>query len=432
MKKTIMIMSLLFLLLAAGTVQAATTSTDTSSVDASALISVSSVTIDPEVFYPYEEGSLTITLTNLGTTSVGLSNPTILSDKLIILNKDTWNTLSYIGAGSTLTYSFRVKANAPDGTYYPLFSVATKDSGSIHYPLIIKVDSQEVLSSISERPDNFAVGSTSKVNVSIINPREGAVSSIIVTPLRNGVDVSPQQKFISSLKGKTEIQIPFEITPTKDDPSLTFRISYQNGDNDHTSDIVLPLNIGEDKMAAVPIVNNVELSMSGSYYTLTGDVSNAGLTDAKSMIVTVGSPAKAVEPYSEYAIGSLAADDFSSFEISFSSTNLSSVPLIIRWKDNDGDSFSVTKILNLQPNYMGSSTGTGTGSYAAASGSSGTMTGSPGAPTGGSRGGTSLFGRGGNAGLSTYYPIIAVIILAIVGIVAYKKRKWIQSRLKKQ
>ncbi len=95
--------------------------------------------------------------------------------------------------------------------------------------------------------------------------------------------------------------------------------AYQNGDNDHTADIVLPITLGDNKKAAIPVVNNVELASSGTSYTLTGDVNNAGLTDAKSMVVTVGAPAKAVEPYAQYAIGSLAADDFSSFEITFTS-----------------------------------------------------------------------------------------------------------------
>ena len=38
--------------------------------------------MDPEDFFPYEEGTITVTLTNSGTTSVGLSDPEILSDKI--------------------------------------------------------------------------------------------------------------------------------------------------------------------------------------------------------------------------------------------------------------------------------------------------------------------------------------------------------------
>ena len=143
---------------------------------------------------------------------------------------------------------------------------------------------------------------------------------------------------------------------------------------------------------------------SGTSYTLTGDVNNAGLTDAKSMVVTVGAPAKAVEPYAQYAIGSLAADDFSSFEITFTSNDLSSVPLVITWKDNDGNSFSSTKNLNLRTNGGSGATGTVSGSSGSSSasvtavttGSSSTRTNS--GFSGGPPGGGSIFGLWGQPG----------------------------------
>ena len=94
MKKKTVIISFILLLLIVPMVHA---STDTSS-----LVVVSAVSTDPEVFYPYEVGTITVTLTNSGTTSVGLSNPDILSDKIHIMNKDVWNTVSYIGPGSTI------------------------------------------------------------------------------------------------------------------------------------------------------------------------------------------------------------------------------------------------------------------------------------------------------------------------------------------
>ena len=102
------------------------------------------------------------------------------------------------------------------------------------------------------------------------------------------------------------------------------------------------------RLAAVPVVNNIVLTSSGSSYKLTGDVNNAGITDAKSMVLTVLSPARPVEPYADYAIGSLASDDFSSFTLTFMSTDLSDVPLQIKWKDADGNSFSTVKNLDLR------------------------------------------------------------------------------------
>ena len=128
MKKISGLLSIILLLLLAATASAATSTTTSDSIsttaqDAASLVYVSSVKIDPEVFYPYEEGTITVTLMNAGTSTVGLSNPDILSEKIHILNENSWNTMSYIGSGSTITYSFLVKADPPDGTYFPLFSV---------------------------------------------------------------------------------------------------------------------------------------------------------------------------------------------------------------------------------------------------------------------------------------------------------------------
>ena len=64
-------------------------------------------------------------------------------------------------------------------------------------------------------------------------------------------------------------------------------------------------------------------------YDVTGDITNTGISDANGLVVTVGSPAKGTGTYPEYAVGSLAADDSSSFEVTFTSTDLSSVPLVI-------------------------------------------------------------------------------------------------------
>jgi archaellum component FlaF (FlaF/FlaG flagellin family) len=442
MKKITGLFGIILLLLLAATASAATAtttsdSTTTAAQDAASLVYVSSVKIDPEVFYPYEQGTVTITLTNSGTVSVGLSNPDILSDKIHILNRESWSTMSFIGPGSTTTYSFLVKADPPDGTYFPLFSVGAQNAGSIHYPLTIKVDSADIKASISQKPDSFALSTKDAVNVSIINPRGSAIKNIIITPKGQGIEVTPSQRYVSSLNGQSSVEVPFFVTPGQDS-TLTFSITYQNGDNDHSTEVIQPIVLGDNKKAAIPVVNNVALTSSGTSYSLTGDVNNAGLTDAKSMIVTVGAPAKAIEPYAQYAIGSLAADDFSSFEITFTTSDLSSVPLVITWKDNDGNSFSNTKNLNLRAN--GGSTGTGT-----VSGSSGSSSASVPAVTTGSSstrtnsgfsggpGGGSIFGLGGNrgGGLSSFYPVIAAGIVIIAGIVVWIKRKWISAKLKR-
>lgn len=393
------------------------------------MLYVSSVKMDPGVLYPYEQGTISITLGNSGNQSIGLSNPNILSTTVRIKGMDTWRTTSYIASGSTITYSFIISAEPPEGNHFALFSVEPKDGDVFHYPLLIPVDSTNIMASISDAPNVFPLAIEKTVNLSIINPRDGVIDNIHVTASGSGIKVSPSEKYISSLAAQSSLEVPFTVTPSQSS-ILTFHISYQSGDTDHSTDVILPLTLGNDKTAAVPIVNNVVLTTKGSYYDLTGDITNTGITDAKGLTVTVGSPAQATGTYAEYAIGSLSSDDAGSFEVTFTCQDLTSVPLVILWKDAVGNDYSVTKVLNL-----GAASGTGGNSSASRnSGSSNVGTSGYGgvSRTGGNMGGASLFYGSSGGGISSFYPVIAAGILVVAGIVLYFKRKWLVAKFKKQ
>ncbi len=413
---------------------AAGTSAPVSSSDGVYQTHVTSVLVDPPVFFPYETGTITVTLTNSGNQTVTLSGPDMLESHFAVINKASYNTNVRLGPGSVMPYSFQVKASGEEGTYFPVFTVSTVEAGSISYPFKLEVDSKELGAAIVDRPDNFVAGKKDNINLSLINSRNGAITDITVTPTGNASTVSPRQKFIAALPGGSSQLVSFQVTPDQAS-DLTFHITYHNGNNDHAVDVVLPLNIGEDKLAAVPVVNNIVLASSGSAYTLTGDVNNAGITDAKSMVLTLLSPAKPVEPYAEYAIGSLASDDFSSFTLTFMATDLTEVPLQVKWKDADGNSYSTIKNLDLRYSSGTGSSSTRSGSSSGSSSSTRSSTASTAnSGGGGPPGGGSIFGFGGSrsGGISSFYPVIALGIAIVVGIVLWIKRKWIAAKLKKR
>jgi hypothetical protein len=436
MKKKSAIFSIILLLLMISVIpvvsaatDSSTTSTTTSTTSTSSLLYVTSVEMDPAVLYPYEQGTISITLGNSGTTSIGLTNPDIFSDTVDVVDKDSWKTMSYIASGSTITYSFLISAEPPEGSHFAIFSVETKDGYLFHYPLLITVDSTDIMAGISDAPNVYPLAIEKTVNLSIINPRDGVIDNIHVTASGSGVTISPSEKYVSSLAAQSSVDVPFTVTPSES-TNLTFHISYQSGDIDHSTDVFLPINIGNDKTAAVPVVNNIALTDKGSYYDVTGDITNTGITAAKGLTVTVGSPARATGTYAEYAIGSLASDDAGSFEVTFTTTALSSVPLVMLWKDAEGNDYSVTKTLNL-----GAASGSDSNSSASkTSASTGMGAGGPqgmgGAPPGMSS--TSLFSGSSSSGISSFYPVIAAVILVIVGIVLYTKRKWLTAKFRKQ
>ena len=439
MKNQFLIVSVLLLLIGISAVSAASISGNTvtaiSPLDAAALVYVSGYDISPAVFYPDETGTVTVHVTNAANTSVTVSQPDLMDPHFHVVSNGAYVTATSIGPAETVDFNFIVTADASDGTYFPLFTVSTHVQGAseIHSQIKIKVDSTDVRASISSKPDTFSISKKDSVNVSVVNPRDGDITNVLIIPEADGATVFPSEYYAGTVKAGSSIQAPFQITPNNH-TDVTFHVEYDNGDNKHTTDVVLPIVIGEDKTAAVPVINNVVVTSSGTNYQMTGDITNAGITDAAAMVVTVDPPARGVEPYTEYAIGALASDDFSSFELTFASNDLSAVPVKVSWKDADGNSFSSVKTMDLG-NYSGSS---GSSTRTGSSGSSSTGgTGTAAARTAGGFGGPgggSIFGLGGSrsGGLSAFYLPIGLGILVIIAVVLWIKRKWIAGKLKKQ
>jgi hypothetical protein len=405
---------------------------------------VTSVDINPEVFYPYEQGTITVKLTNNGNSSIGVKNPNLLSSSndISIVKEDTWQTMSYVASGNSISYTFLVTVNGMDGKYFSLFTIETKDSSgnfeNLHYPLTFDVDSEDLHAVISKKPETFTLDSAEPVNLSIINPRDGAIKSIYITTSDSGSDITPKETFVSELAANSMVEVPFTITPHKA-TNITFTVNYQNGETKREVSVFMPVNLGNAKDAAVPTINNLALTSSGSTYDLTGDIANSGVTDANGVVVSVGLPARGTGTYPEFAVGSIASDDSSSFEVTFTSTDLSSVPLVISWKDADGTDYSVTKTVDLTTS-SGSGSMSGSNSSSRTSSSS-TMQGGtnmgPGGPGGSSSSSSSSSSilssiTDAKGSLSSFYPVIAMFVLIIVGVVAYTKRKWIMSKIKKQ
>jgi hypothetical protein len=414
MKIQCIIVSVLLLLSGISAVSAASMSgntvTATSPLDAAALVYISGYDVNPAVFYPDETGTVTVYVTNAANASVSVSQPDLMDPHFHVVNKETFSTSTSIGPGATVDYNYVIVADGNDGTYFPLFTISTNVPGAkaIHAQITLKIDSTDIRASISAKPDTFSVSTKDTVNISIVNPRAGDITNVLIVPVADGAEISPEESYVGILKAGSSVQVPFSVTPARD-TDVTFRVSYRNGDNKHTTNVTLPLNLAENKKGAQIIVNNIESSSTGSTTTLKGDVTNNGLTAARSVLVTVGSPATPVNPNPVYAIGNLEPDDFSSFEVTYSTKGPGSVPLIVEYKDADGNVFEERSTID------GNATGFGP---------AGALAGAPGAPSGssyGSRGG-GMFGSFGSGFSQLPITQIVIILVAIIAlIVAWRK-----------
>ena len=445
---------MLFLMVAAVSASSSSTtstsgsssSTSTSSVSASTTVSaeealsevyVSSVTVDPQVFYPGDQGTITVQLTNTGTQDVAFEHADILNSQNIYIpdeRSNPYQVMTYLGPGNTMTYTFDVVAKGPDEIYYPDFSVASRDSDSIIYPIKVQVDSTPVQEAITQKPNYFALNNTDTVNLTITNPRAGAINNVEITPSGTGFATSPLQDFITSVPGDSSVSIPFALTPQQAGSNVTFIIQYSNGQtiqNPHTDTVILPLTLGQSNDAATMDINDLALTVVNGAYQLTGDVTNTGVTNANGVEVLTGAPAQPAEPYSTYAVGSLTANDFSSFTLTFTANDLSAIPVTTQWRDDNGNLLTSTQTFDLRSLASAAEAGSKGESYSGSSGTSGYSS-SGGYGGGAARGGLFGIGGGRSGGLSAFFPVIIGGIVIIVAVALYVKRKWLLGKIRKQ
>ncbi len=386
------------------------TVTATSALDAAALVYVSGYEISPSVLFPGETGTVTVHVTNAANTSVSVSQPNLIDPHVDVVNSAAFATATSLGPGETIDYNFVIRADGPDGTYFPLFTVSPTAYGAkaINSQITLKIDDADIRPSISLKPDTFAVSKKDMVNVSVVNPRNGDITDLLIVPETGAAEISPAETYVGTVKAGSSVQVPFAVTPTGEG-SVTFHVSFQNGDNEHTKDLVLPLVLGDNKKGAEIVVNNIESSSSGSSMTLKGDVTNNGLTAAKSVLVTVGSPAEAVNPNPVYAIGNLDPDDFSSFEVTYSVKGPGSFPIVVEYKDTDGNTF--TERVTYAADSFGVMPTGGQSAQSVSSGFSGSRQGSP-------RG---MFSIGSGMNQVPVIPIAIILVVLIAILIGWRK-----------
>ena len=237
-----------------------------------------------------------------------------------------------------MSFTFPIKASTIEGIYYPIFYLYFRDSGQLIYPIKLVVSNEPLKIGILEKPDTFSNGRKDQISVSVGNPRDNTVTGVTLISECQGAEVTPTTILLGSLPPNSQVVTPFSVIPERS-CLLKIKVQYQNGVNIHEQNLTIPINIGEGKKQGDPLVTNIQILPENDYYRLTGDISNAGLDDAKGVVITIGPPGIPIDPYRVYVVGSLKPDDFSSFQLTFRAQQTPEVPLLLYFKDADGNSF---------------------------------------------------------------------------------------------
>ncbi|PKL69702.1 MAG: hypothetical protein CVV30_09160 [Methanomicrobiales archaeon HGW-Methanomicrobiales-1] len=313
--------------------------TNPASIIAADKVYVSGVTYDPAVFFPGDRGTLTIDITN-GNTVEGITvNHAIVSSEGIKITSRPYDSSTSIGPAQKQSYVFSVTADGLDGTFYPTFSLSFRDADSLFYRTVAKIENTPIVLTIVDQPDTFTQGKKKTIYAQVANPRENSVKNIILDVSGTGITATPSKIFIGELASGATVPLNFSVTA--DQPTtLHLLLNYDNGDNPHTVNMDIPITFGVDKKQANPVMSNVQVKSDTGIYHITGDVNNAGLETANTVMVTSLSPAVPQDPYKTYVVGALKPDDFGSFEVTFAATNAETIPLQLTYKDADGNVYN--------------------------------------------------------------------------------------------
>jgi len=309
-------------------------------------IAVVSSSLDPPVMMSGDTGTLTIVVQNNGADPVAIQSARLYG-KGVVPTTDPYLAVGEIGGGNTRSFTFTVRADAGEGTFYPTFVLDFRDGGSLRYPVLIQVEDTPLSISMVKKPDAFSEGRTAGITLMVGNPRPNAVSGVQVIPEGAGFSVTPSSGFVGGLEPDASGTVTFNLTP-ETETDVTFRVVWRNGINTHTTDLVLPVTFGEDKKRANPVITNVEVTPISGGYRIVGDVMNAGLESARSVMIAPASPAIPIDPFRVYVVGTLDSDDISSFEVTLRvDAAVEDVPLIVEYRDDDGNLYTSTRTVGL-------------------------------------------------------------------------------------
>lgn len=404
-----------------------TTVTGITTPETGSAVAIESTTLDPGTFFTGDAGTLTVRIANRGDTAVRIRRAAVASNEFDVLNADTYVSVGSLEGGSTRDLTFTLRATSGNGVYYPEVQIDLGESGSIRYAVPIRVDNSEIRISLANAPDSYMKGQSNTVTVAVFNPRQSSVNGVIVTAAGTGLAVSDTAGFVGALGADQSRNVSFRVTP-QDTTEMTLAVSYSNGLTAHSSSLTVPITVGDRSTAADPVVNGVEVTSAGGTYTLSGDVTNAGIDDARGVIVTVGSPATPIDPNRNYVVGSLASDDFASFELTFTANGAQTVPLVVQYRDDDGNAHEKTVKVAVQGGTMGgANASTGSSSSGSVSVASGPPGGGPGGMGGGGILGLTGGGRPGSGGGSSSLPILSIagVLVIVVALAFAWKKGWI-------
>lgn len=324
--------------------------------------------MEPAVLMPGDTGTITISIENMAEGEVYVQeddktfdmNAYIASislggnDDIDILNNEHTD-IGLLGPRDTIKLAFNIRARetAENGVHFlNMELVGGSDMYDLNYNIPVKIDNRSLKLIMATMPTTV-MNEISTIEIDIINTRPNEITNVIIKPEGEDVSFNPAEVFVGNIPAGNKSTVVITLNTMASSggmKNISFTASFFNGDNYHVSENEeAEINVvGQSSL----IFTSIEVTKIGNRYSLVGDINNFGTTDAKNVLVSVveSEDIKPLQPYANYFVGTLEADDFSSFELSarILSSDVKEIPILIEFRDTDNVYSSVTGYIDLE------------------------------------------------------------------------------------
>ena len=316
-------------------------------VSADPAIIVQTYSLSPEVLLPGDSAVLTISIfdaevvatettvegsstldmvTTVRTLGVEIEEVSIVSagigSKKIQATK-SFTDVGVVGPGSAIPITFELTshANLTPGLYFPKVRIELQGYDPILFPIPIRVTDEQVELISTEVPSRLSASGSSDITLSVINHLSGHIDGVQIVPSSTtNLSVTPKTMYIGSMISDMSHDIHFSLNPSEmGAASVTFNLTYRNGDNQHHEQLTIPFTI-IDVLDVAPVLNRFPSEVAqGTVERVSVEVYNAKTEEITGVIATPITDVP-ISP-SQYFIGSMDPDDVfsASFDIDTSS-----------------------------------------------------------------------------------------------------------------
>jgi LPXTG-motif cell wall-anchored protein len=230
-------------------------------------VMVTDYKVDPEVLMPGDIGTITVTIANQEreatqretTESISgdetkseviardlcaeIESVSIYGRGVDILGKSEYTKIGALGPGQSTTITFRIEARG-EGKHSADICIDISRGGYVRYPIPINVDGSRVELIADDVPSVIPQVGLTEIKLNVANTRPNTINAVMIEPEADGIDFTPDKKFIGTMSQDETAIVNFTLNPTSTgEKNLNFNLSYKNGDNLHVEELIIPINV---------------------------------------------------------------------------------------------------------------------------------------------------------------------------------------------